>query len=255
MSRKTSISRLLRAVKRRGDRVVAQDTTPPLSSSPDVTAADAAARSQAPVPSATSTCSGREADTQCKPVGHGNEGPVMDSEKWVQDTEAGTTTDSPLVHRIINGVHKLVDSASRLHLRPKSPLDTSLDHNPEVLELPDPLACCSGTHPPKSEKVRYASAPDWARQKSSKFSRRRMARRLKKCRLFLEELTLLPLLAVTDNSDLPPLPAFVRLPTTRGSPLVIHHRAELGGMPVALKFEESQGFGPVVLIYGFVMQQ
>jgi hypothetical protein len=50
-----------------------------------------------------------------------------------------------------------------------------------------------------------------------------MARRLKKCRLFLEELTLLPLLAVTDNTDLPPLPAFVRLPTTPGSPLVIHH--------------------------------
>jgi hypothetical protein len=223
MSRKTSISRLLRAVKRRGDRVVAQDTTPPLSSSPDVTAADAAARSQAPVPSATSTCSGREADTQWKPVDHGNEEPVIDAEKCVQDTEAETTTDSPLVHRIISGVHKLVDSVSRLHLRPKSRLDTSSDDNLEVPELPDPLACCSGTHPPKSEEVRYASAPDWARRKSSKFSRRWMARRLKKCRLFLEELTLLPLLAVTDNTDLPPLPAFVRLPTTPGSPLVIHH--------------------------------
>jgi hypothetical protein len=127
MSRKTSISRLLRAVKRRGDRVVAQDTTPPLSSSPDVTAADAAARSQAPVPSATSTCSGREADTQWKPVDHGNEEPVIDAEKCVQDTEAETTTDSPLVHRIISGVHKLVDSVSRLHLRPKSRLDTSSD--------------------------------------------------------------------------------------------------------------------------------
>jgi hypothetical protein len=82
-----------------------------------------------------------------------------------------------------------------------------------------------------------------------------MARRLKKCRLFLEELTLLPLLAVTDNTNLPPLPAFVRLPTTPGSPLVIHYRAELGGIPVALKFEEWKGSGPVVLIYDFVMQQ
>jgi hypothetical protein len=253
MPRKPSISRLLRAVKRRGHRVVAQDAIPPLASSSDVTAADAAASSQAPVPSATSTCSGREADTQRKPVDHGNEERVMDTEKWVQDTEAATTTDSPLVHRIISRVHKLVDAVSRLHLRPKSPLDRSSDDNLEVPELPDPLACCSGTYPRRSEEVRYASAPGCARKKSSKSSRRRMARRLKKCRLFLEELTLLPLLAVTDNTDLPPLPAFVWLPTNPGGPLVIHHRPELGGMPVALKFEEWQGFGPVALLYDFVM--
>jgi hypothetical protein len=207
MPRKPSFSRLLRAAKRRGDRVVAQDTIPPLASSHDVTAADGTARSQAPVPSGTSTRSGRKADIQWKNVDYGSEAPVMVSENWVQDTKAGTTTDSPPVHRSISGVHELVDSVVRLHLRPKSPLDTSSDRNPEVLELPDPLAC-SGKDTKKSWKVRFASASEWAKQKTANFSRRRMARHFKRCRLLIEEQALPSSPAVTDDSNLPPYPRF-----------------------------------------------
>jgi hypothetical protein len=82
-----------------------------------------------------------------------------------------------------------------------------------------------------------------------------MARHFKRCRLLVEEQALPSSPAVTDDSDLPPYHAFVRLPTTPGSPLVIHNRTEVGGMPVAVKVEELQGFGPVLSIYGFVMQQ
>jgi hypothetical protein len=253
MLRKPSISRLLRAARRRADRVVARDTIPPLALSPDVTAADGTARSQAPA-SGTSTRSVHTVDIQWKPIEYGIEELVMVPDNWDHDTEAETTTDNPPVHRRISRVRQLVDSVVRQNVRPKSPLDTSSDRTLEVFDLPDPLAC-SGKDTKKSWEVRLASAPKWAKQKIENISRRRMAQRFKRRRLLYNQQALPSPSAVTDDTLVRSFSAFLQLPTTPGDPLIIHKRTEIGGMQVNVRINNLEGFGTAISIHGFLMQQ
>ena len=213
---KTTIFWLLRQARRKRRGVVAQDTQSSSEQSLNSEKHEADTRPSGdtlvdrPIPTQTpayddaSTHGERETESQWRQVDYHKQKREVNIRDREQDTQIEADADSPKTHNRTSRTDPVLGFVTRSE-RPKSPRDTTSDHNFGSVDFPNPAI-----YPTKRARelwtARFQRVPNWFKQQIEHVSRRRVARRFKKYRLMEEQMNELLRPTVPENPPTLSLP-------------------------------------------------